>query len=111
MSNEQTHPLHTTDKIIIDSLIAKEKPEDLDFINLARLINRYTNFPGEIEIKNDIKKILNFWQIDRKELFFGTPKLPGGHAEYVKIPYADKNLIKIRPAIEERAVLLGGDYS
>tara|TARA_B100002019_G_scaffold242500_1_gene218830 strand:+ start:268 stop:582 length:315 start_codon:yes stop_codon:yes gene_type:complete len=75
MSNEQTHPLHTTDKIIIDSLIAKEKPEDLDFINLARLINRYTNFPGEIEIKNDIKKILNFWQIDRKELFSKTKNI------------------------------------
>ena len=49
MSNEQTHPLHLTDKNIIDSLITKEKPEDLDFINLARLINRYNNFPGEIE--------------------------------------------------------------
>ena len=38
MSNEQTHPLHSTDKIIIDSLITKEKPEDLDYINIARLI-------------------------------------------------------------------------
>ena len=28
MSNEQTHPLHTTDKKIIDSLIVKENPED-----------------------------------------------------------------------------------
>ena len=41
MSNEQTHPLHITDKIIIDSLITKKTPEDLDFINLARLINPY----------------------------------------------------------------------
>ena len=57
MSNEQTHPLHATDKIIIDSLITNEKPKDLDLINLARLINRYNNFPGEIEIKNDIEKI------------------------------------------------------
>ena len=55
MSNEQTHPLHTTDKKIIDSLIIKENPEDFDLINLARLINRYDNFPGEIEIKEDIK--------------------------------------------------------
>ena len=72
MSNEQTHPLHTTDKIIIDSLITKEEPEDLDFINLARLINRYTNFPGEFEIKNDIEKILNFWNISKNELFSKT---------------------------------------
>ena len=75
MSNEQTHPLHATDKNIIDSLIAKEKPEDLDFINLARLINRYTNFPGEIEIKNDIEKILNFWKITKNELFSITKNI------------------------------------
>ena len=72
MSNEQTHPLHAIDKNIIDSLIAKEKPDDTDFINLARLINRYSNFPGEIEIKNDIEKILKFWKITKNELFSKT---------------------------------------
>ena len=72
MSNDQTHPLHATDKNIIDSLITKEKPEDLDLINLARLLNRYNNFPGEIEIKNDIEKILMFWKITKNELFSKT---------------------------------------
>ncbi len=72
MSNVQTHPLHDSDKNIIDSLITKEKPEDLDFINLARLINRYKNFPGENEIKNDIEKILNFWKISKNQLFTKT---------------------------------------
>ena len=72
MSNEQTHPLHATDRYIIDSLITKEEPEDIDFINLARLINRYINFPGEIEIKQDIEKILKFWKITKNELFSKT---------------------------------------
>ncbi len=72
MSNDQTHPLHETDKNIIDSLISKENPEDQDFINLARLINRYSGFPGEIEIKNDIKKILKFWKISENDLFYKT---------------------------------------
>ena len=72
MSNDQTHPLHSTDKNIIDSLITKQNPEYLDYINLARLINRYTNFPGEIEIKNDIEKILKFWKITKNELFSNT---------------------------------------
>ena len=72
MINQQPHPLHATDKIIIDSLITKEKPEELDFINLARLINRYSNFPGENEIKNDIEKILKFWKINKIELFSKT---------------------------------------
>jgi len=75
MSNEQTHPLHETDKNIIDSLITKEKPEELDLINIARLINRYTNFPGEIEIKNDIEKILKFWKITKNELFSKTKNI------------------------------------
>ena len=72
MSNEQTHPLHALDKKIIDSLITKEKPEDLDFINLARLINRYRDFPGAMDIKIDIDKILNFWKINKNELFSKT---------------------------------------
>ena len=75
MDKEQTHPLHETDKNIIDSLITKENPEDLDFINLARLINRYTNFPGEIEIKNDIEKTLKFWAITKNELFSKTKNI------------------------------------
>ena len=75
MSNEQTHPLHETDKNIIDYLITKEKPEDLDYINLARLINRYTNFPGESEIKIDIEKILNFWKITKNDLFLKTKNI------------------------------------
>ena len=75
MSNEQTHPLHATDKNIIDSLITKEKPDDLDLINVARLINRYTNLPGETEIKNDIEKILKFWKIKKNELFLKTKNI------------------------------------
>ena len=75
MSNEQTHPLHSTDKDIIDSLITKEEPDNLDFINLARLINRYSDFPGEFEIKDDIEKILKFWKITKIELFFKTKNI------------------------------------
>jgi len=75
MGNEQTHPLHEIDKNIIDSLITKNTPEDLDYINLARLINRYNNFPGEIEIKNDIEKILKFWKLTKNELFSKTKNI------------------------------------
>ena len=75
MSNEQIHPLHSTDKRIIDSLIIKENLEDVDLINLARLINRYEDFPGEIEMKNDIQKILKFWKITKDNLFIMTKKL------------------------------------
>tara|TARA_Y100000991_G_C21933806_1_gene332059 strand:- start:526 stop:822 length:297 start_codon:yes stop_codon:yes gene_type:complete len=75
MSNVQIHPLHATDKKIIDSLITKKTPEDFDLINLARLIHRYDNFPGEIEMKEDIEKTLKFWNITRNNLFSMTIKL------------------------------------
>ena len=75
MSDEQTHPLHKTDRSIIDSLITTEEPDDLDFINLARLINRYSNFPGEFEIQNDIEKVLKFWKITKNELYSKTKKI------------------------------------
>tara|TARA_Y100000813_G_C23941624_1_gene248321 strand:- start:231 stop:548 length:318 start_codon:yes stop_codon:yes gene_type:complete len=72
MRNEQTHPLHSTDKNIIDTLITKQNPQDFDLINLARLINRYDNFPGEFGIKEDIEKTLKFWKITKDELFSKT---------------------------------------
>ena len=75
MSNQQTHPLHSTDKRIIDSLISKENPEALDLINLARLINRYDDFPGETEMKDDIQKTLKFWKLTKDILFSETKKL------------------------------------
>ena len=75
MSNEQIHPLHATDKEIIDNLITKENPGDLDLINLARLINRYDNFPGEIDMKQDILKILKFWDFTKDSLFERTRTL------------------------------------
>ena len=72
MEEEQSHPLHNTDKELIDSMIIKENPSDNDYINLARLINRYNNFPGESQLKNDLIKILNFWKISNEELFSKT---------------------------------------
>ena len=75
MSSEQIHPLHATDKKIVDSLITKETPEDYDLVSLARLINRYDQFPGELELKEDIEKTLKFWNISKKNLFIKTRDL------------------------------------
>ncbi len=72
MNDEQIHPLHNSDKEIIDSLIVKISPEDFDLVNLARLINRYERFQGEQDLKNDLEKILKFWKISKKELFSKT---------------------------------------
>lgn len=39
---------------------------------------------------------------------FGSTALPGGHAEYVRVPDADRTLTKIAESGEERAVFAGG---
>ena len=72
MEDDQIHPLHDTDKNIIDDLIMKQIPEDIDLVNLARLINRYQNFPGEKNLKNDLEKIIKFWNITEQHLFART---------------------------------------
>ena len=75
MEDEQIHPLHDSDKEIVDSLIIKNNPDDFDLINLARLIKRYQNFIGEKDLKADIEKILNFWKISEESLFYKTRKI------------------------------------
>ena len=72
MEDEQIHPLHDTDKEIVDSLITKDNPDDVDLINLARLIKRYQNFIGETDLKADLEKILTFWKISEELLFSKT---------------------------------------
>ena len=72
MEDEQIHPLHDSDKEIVDSLIIKNSPDDFDLINLARLIKRYQNFIGEKDLKADLEKILSFWKISEESLFSKT---------------------------------------
>ena len=75
MEDEQIHPLHDTDKQIVDSLIVLKSPENNDLINLARLILRYEKFPGEKALKTDLEKTLNFWQMSKEQLFSKTRKI------------------------------------
>tara|TARA_B100000700_G_C15059434_1_gene864750 strand:+ start:2265 stop:2564 length:300 start_codon:yes stop_codon:yes gene_type:complete len=65
---EQTHPLYSTDREIIDRMLSKKSPNESDFVDLARLNLRYGGFPGATDLKDDIKKILNFWGLSIKEL-------------------------------------------
>ena len=75
MEDDQIHPLHDIDKNIIDALVVKQIPDDIDLINLARLINRYQNFPGENDLKNDLEKTIKFWNISKELLFSKTREI------------------------------------
>ena len=86
MEDDQIHPLHDIDKNIIDALVVKQVPSDMDLINLARLINRYQNFPGERDIKNDLKKIIKFWNISEELLFAKTREIWSNNFKPINSP-------------------------
>ena len=86
MEDDQIHPLHDIDKNIIDALVVKQIPENIDLINLARLINRYQNFPGEKNLKNDLEKIIKFWNISEKLLFAKTRELWSNNFKPINSP-------------------------
>ena len=65
---EQNHPLYSIDRDHIDRLLAKEKPEDGDIVDLARLFSRYEGFPGALDLQNDMTKALKLWGLSRESL-------------------------------------------
>ena len=72
---EQNHPLYTIDRDHIDRLLAKEKPEEEDVIDLARLFLRYEGFPGAKDLKMDMVKVLKTWGISKEELNVKTREI------------------------------------
>ena len=62
----------------------------------------------EIQIDDVVANTVQHVSNDGSSNLFGSTKLPGGHAEYVRVPDADRTLIKITVAGEERSVLAGG---
>ncbi len=74
-SEQQTHPLYSSDRDHIDRLLAKITPDDSDLVDLARLMIRYEGFPGAIDLQEDMIKILNLWGLDKENLYKRTKNL------------------------------------
>ena len=72
MDQVQKHPLYTTDREHVDRLSARNPPEDIDLVDLARLIIRYEDFQGANDLKVDIQKIMKKWNLNREELELKT---------------------------------------
>ncbi len=72
---EQSHPLYSTDRDLVDKLLAKKVPADGDLVDLARLLLRYEGFPGSLDIQSDMMKILSLWGLTREKLNLKTRKI------------------------------------
>jgi threonine dehydrogenase-like Zn-dependent dehydrogenase len=62
----------------------------------------------EIQIDDVVANTVQHVSNDGSSNLFESIVLPGGHAEYVRVPDADRTLIKIAVSGEERSVLAGG---
>jgi threonine dehydrogenase-like Zn-dependent dehydrogenase len=61
-----------------------------------------------VELDDLVSNTVHHFTSNGGSQLFGSSSLPGGHAEYVRVPDADITLTKIAASGEERAVLAGG---
>ena len=66
---QQQHPLHGRDRPVVDRLLQVESPRDQDLVDGARLLQRYRNFPGAEDIRNDLKTTLKTWGLSQSSLY------------------------------------------
>lgn len=62
----------------------------------------------EVELDDLVANTVCNSSSNGNSILFGSTTLPGGHAEYVRVPNANTSLVKIAASGEERAVLSGG---
>ena len=74
-SQDQSHPLYSSDRDHVDRLLAQEIPKDSDLIDLARLSMRYEEFPGAQDLKDDIIKTRELWGLTAEALHEKTRKI------------------------------------
>jgi hypothetical protein len=73
--DDQSHPLHATDRETVDRLLAADEPSDENLVDAARLLMRYEGFPGASDLQDDLAKVLRLWSMDRQTLHRRTRAL------------------------------------
>ena len=68
-SRQQQHPLHSRDRPVVDRLLQVQSPRDQDLVDVARLLQRYRNFPGAEDIKNDLRTAIKQWGLSQASLY------------------------------------------
>lgn len=68
---DRQHPREAKDSIVINNLLQGE-PSDYNLAELARLIVRYQGFPGARNIQQNLKEILQNWQLTEEDLYQKT---------------------------------------
>ena len=75
MNEAQNHPLYSTDRENLDRLCSIDSPTPNHLVELARLIIRYQDFQGAVDLNSDMEKLLKKCNINREKLEALTRKL------------------------------------
>jgi Protein of unknown function (DUF3288) len=73
-NKDQQHPLWSSDRQIINSLL-EGQPTDYNLAELSRLRIRYRGFPGARDLQTDLDKILKQWNLSEDTLFEKTRQI------------------------------------
>ena len=66
--DNQNHPLHSSDRLTVDRLLAVNQPADEHLVDAARLLMRFEGFPGAQDIRDDLDRLLRLWKLDPDRL-------------------------------------------
>jgi hypothetical protein len=64
----QAHPLYASDRDLVDQLLAASDPSDGQLVDLGRLLLRYADFPGALDLQDDLAKTLRLWGLSQEQL-------------------------------------------
>jgi hypothetical protein len=71
----QKHPQEKKDREAIDQILNSGPTDPVGLAELARLRIRYRDFPGALEIKASLDRLLQKWNLTEEELFAQTRKI------------------------------------
>ena len=89
---EQQHPQATSDRQILNQLLAAPIPTDYQLAELARLRIRYHGFPGARDIQTDLDRLLQQWHLTEEQLFEQTRLLHAQRAVYKQVETQQEDL-------------------
>ncbi len=89
MDQARNHPLYPTDREHIDRLSVQNPPEDIDLVDLSRIIIRYQDFEGADDLKVDMQKIMKKWNLNRDELEIKTREIWSNGFRPISSPIAE----------------------
>lgn len=64
----QSHPLYSIDRNTVNRLLAAETPQEADLIDAARLLTRYSGFPGAFDLQDDLGRAIRHWGLTVEDL-------------------------------------------